>query len=159
MVYDLSCQSGSLIAYDHSLPNNYQHIRTTDTLFIMISVTRLGDLLQFGQLFKGCGNNYFPQIAHIFRKIFVKVSKSFVFLVNTFLGNFYRHLATFYWSHWSWSLWYIMMLPGYPVFRCSAFGSLRLHSGWNRDRRRRAWCRQLPAALPGWQAGAAAGRR
>ena len=23
------------------------------------------------------------------------------FLVKSFLGNFYRHLATFYWSHWS----------------------------------------------------------
>ena len=29
------------------------------------SVTRLGDLLHFGQLFKACGNNYFAQIAHI----------------------------------------------------------------------------------------------
>ena len=30
--------------------------------------------------------------------IFVKVSKSFIFLVKSLLGNFYRHLATFYWS-------------------------------------------------------------
>ena len=29
------------------------------------SVTRLGDLLHFEQLFKACGNNYFAQIAHI----------------------------------------------------------------------------------------------
>ena len=29
------------------------------------SVTRLGDLLHFGQLFKTCGNNYFAQIAYI----------------------------------------------------------------------------------------------
>ena len=29
------------------------------------------------------------------------MSKSFIFLVKSFLGNFYRHLATFYWSHWS----------------------------------------------------------
>ena len=28
------------------------------------SVTRLGDLLHFVQLFKACGNNYFAQIAH-----------------------------------------------------------------------------------------------
>ena len=28
-------------------------------------VTRLGDLLHFGQLFKDCGNNYFAQIVHI----------------------------------------------------------------------------------------------
>ena len=32
--------------------------------------------------------------------IFVKVLKSFIFLVKSFLGNFYRHLAIFYWSHW-----------------------------------------------------------
>ena len=59
------------------------------------SVTRLGDLLDFGQLFKVFGNNWFAQIYHIL----VKVSKSFIFLVKSFLGNFYRHKATFYWSH------------------------------------------------------------
>ena len=32
------------------------------------SVTRLADLLQFGQLFKACGNTYFAQIAHTFRQ-------------------------------------------------------------------------------------------
>ena len=34
-----------------------------------------------------------------FRHFFVKVSKCFNFLIKSFLGNFYRHLATFYWSH------------------------------------------------------------
>ena len=65
-----------------------------------ISVTRLVYLLHFGQLFRVCGNSYFAQIAHIFQGIFVKVSKSCIFLVITFLGNNYRHQATFYWSHW-----------------------------------------------------------
>ena len=32
------------------------------------SVTRLGDLLDFGQLFKAFGNSYFAQISHIFCK-------------------------------------------------------------------------------------------
>ena len=32
------------------------------------SVTRLGDLLYFGQLFKANGNNYFAQNAHIFQQ-------------------------------------------------------------------------------------------
>ena len=32
------------------------------------SVTILGDLLHFGQLFKASGNNYFAQIAHNFCK-------------------------------------------------------------------------------------------
>ena len=47
----------------------------------------MGDLLYFGQLFKACGNNYLAQIAHILRQ-FGKVSKSFIFPVKSFLGNF-----------------------------------------------------------------------
>ena len=34
------------------------------------SVTRLGDLLDFGQLFKAFGNNQFAQISHILRQLF-----------------------------------------------------------------------------------------
>ena len=34
------------------------------------------------------------------RQFFLKVSKSFILVVKSFLVNFYRHLATFYWSHW-----------------------------------------------------------
>ena len=48
------------------------------------SVTRMGDLLHFGQLFQACGKNYFAQIAHIF----IKVSKYLIFLVVSFLGKF-----------------------------------------------------------------------
>ena len=32
------------------------------------SVTRLGDLLDFGQVFKAFGNNQFAQISHILRQ-------------------------------------------------------------------------------------------
>ena len=32
------------------------------------SVTRLGDLLDFGQVFKALGNNEFAQISHILRQ-------------------------------------------------------------------------------------------
>ena len=59
---------------------------------IAASVTRLVDLLHFGQLFIACGINYFGQIVHINCP---KVSKSILFLVKSFLGNFYRHLAVF----------------------------------------------------------------
>ena len=31
---------------------------------------------------------------------FAKVSKSIIFLVKSFLDNFYRHLAIFFWSHY-----------------------------------------------------------
>ena len=42
------------------------------------SVTRLGYLLHFGQLFEACGNNYFAQITHILGH-FCKGVKIFIF--------------------------------------------------------------------------------
>ena len=42
---------------------------------------------------------FYPNRPHC-KAIFVKVSKSFIFLVKSFLGNFYRHVAIFIWSHW-----------------------------------------------------------
>ena len=39
------------------------------------SVTRLGDLWDFGQLLKAFGNNLFAQISPYSQAIFVKVSK------------------------------------------------------------------------------------
>ena len=95
--------------------------RGGETLYIGDSVTRLGDLLHFGQLFKACGNNYFGQIAHIIRQFFVKVSKSFNILVKSFLCNFLRHLATFYWSHW---------LEWISVFTWGAGGGGERESEW-----------------------------
>ena len=41
----------------------------------------------------------YPNLLHS-SAIFVKVSKSWIFLVKSFLGNFYGHLVIFYWSHW-----------------------------------------------------------
>ena len=62
-------------------------------------VTSLDDLLHFGQPIQSLWQQLFcPNHPH-FQTIFVKVSKSFIFLVKSFLGNFYRNLATFYWSH------------------------------------------------------------
>ena len=73
--------------------NFYVRLRCNTSLFLLkvltafawtclaaaaTSVTTLGDKLQFGQLFKVCGNN-FAQIAHT---LFVKVSKYFIFLVE-----------------------------------------------------------------------------
>ena len=61
----------------------------------MSSGTRLGDLLQFGQLFEACANNYFAQIVHILGNFCkgVKVfnsSSEIIFgqLLKTF-GNFF----------------------------------------------------------------------
>ena len=48
------------------------------------SVTRLGDFLHFEQIFQAFGNNKFAQIS----QIFVKVSKSIIFLVKSFWATF-----------------------------------------------------------------------
>ena len=72
-----------------------EHFTTSTTA----SVTRFGDLLDFGEVFKVFGNNYFAKnLLHSYA-IFVKVSKSLIFVVKSFLGNSYRHLAIFFWSH------------------------------------------------------------
>ena len=63
------------------------------------SVTRLGNLLHFRQLLNAPGNNYFAQNANKFYAIFVQLSKYFILIAKSFLGRFYSHLATFYWSH------------------------------------------------------------
>ena len=47
----------------------------------------MGNLLDFGQLFQACGNNYFAEITHILGN-FCKGFKIFHFLVESFLGNF-----------------------------------------------------------------------
>ena len=67
-------------------------------LTLTTSVTRLGDLLHFEQLFKACGHNYFAQISHIFGN-FCKVVKICNFSSEIILDNFFRQLATFYRSH------------------------------------------------------------
>ena len=48
-------------------------------------VTSFGGLLHFGQPFKACGNNYFDQIAHIF-KHFYKGVKIFHFSNEIIFG-------------------------------------------------------------------------
>ena len=55
----------------------------------VISMTRLGNLLHFGQPFKAFGKNKFAQISHIVRQSFVKVSKFIIFQVKSILGNFF----------------------------------------------------------------------
>ena len=63
---------------------------------IIVSVTRLGELLDFGQLWKLFAKINLPKSS-----TFLGVSKSIIFLVKSFLGNFWRHLAIYFWSHWS----------------------------------------------------------
>ena len=65
------------------------------------SVTRLGDFLHFGNFFKPLATINLPK-SLTFLGNFLKVSKSIIFLVKSFLGNFYRYLAIFIWSHCLW---------------------------------------------------------
>ena len=44
------------------------HFNSILLIGLAVSVTRLDDLLHFGQLFKACGNNYLTQISHILRQ-------------------------------------------------------------------------------------------
>ena len=59
-----------------------------------VSVTRLGDLLHFGQLFKACGNNYFTQIAHIIRQFLLGL-EIFHFSSESIFGQLLKTFGDF----------------------------------------------------------------
>ena len=59
-----------------------------------ISVTRLGDLLDFGQVLKPLAKINLTE-SPLFVGNFSKMSKFIIFLVKSSLGNFYRYLAIF----------------------------------------------------------------
>ena len=63
-------------------------------------MTRFADFLRFGQLLKAFGHNLLAQISHILRH-FCECVKLYHFLVKSFLGHFYRHLAIFS-GHTAW---------------------------------------------------------
>ena len=65
------------------------------------SVTRLGDLLDFGQVLKPLAAINLPNSPTFLGNFLKNVSISIIFLAKYFLGNFYKHLAIFFWSHWS----------------------------------------------------------
>ena len=82
------------VGNNNSSTGNSMQSRFCTSRWCRTSMTRLSDLLHFGQLFKAYGDKNFAKIAHIFRQFF-KLSKSFIFLVKSFLGNLYRYLANF----------------------------------------------------------------
>ena len=57
-------------------------------------VTRLGNFLHFGQLFKACGNNYFSQITHISGN-FCKGVKIFNFSSGIIFGQLLQTFVDF----------------------------------------------------------------
>ena len=65
----------------------------------LLQCDQIGRFIGFWATFQSLLHQLFcPNCPHS-AAIFVKVSKTLIFLVKSFLGNFYRHLATFYWSH------------------------------------------------------------
>ena len=58
-------------------------------------MTRLGDLLHIGQLFKACGNNYFAQIAHPFIQFYCKDTKNFHFSCEIMFGQLLQTFGDF----------------------------------------------------------------
>ena len=64
------------------------------TFSVPSSVTRLGDLLHFGQLFKASSNNYFAKIAHIFGNFCIGV-KIFQFSSEIIIGQLLETLGNF----------------------------------------------------------------
>ena len=63
-----------------------------DLVLVVAQCDQIGRLLHFGQLFKACGNIFLPKSPTFLGDFCKGVNLSF-------MGNFYRHLATFYWSH------------------------------------------------------------
>ena len=67
---------------------------------------------QDGSIYYTLGNFLKPLAAIILPKLPTFLCnflyRSMIFLVKSFLGNFYRHLVTSYWSHWL--TWYMLLL-------------------------------------------------
>ena len=64
-----------------------------------VQCDQIGRFIELWSTFQSLWHQLFCPIWPHFQAIFVKVSRSFIFLVESFLGEFSRHLVTFYWSH------------------------------------------------------------
>ena len=74
--------------------------KTTRTASITYLRKQIGCFITLWETFQSLWQQLFcPNWPHV-KAISVKVSKSFIFLVKSFLSQFYRHLATFYWLRW-----------------------------------------------------------
>ena len=62
----ISCDHKYFVAFISLVSTNEYKPTLSVTFCTIHSVTRLGDLLHFEQLFKVFGNSYFAQIAHIY---------------------------------------------------------------------------------------------
>ena len=67
--------------------------------WVSVSVTRLDDLLDFGNFLKPLAIINFPKSPTLLGN-FCKGVKIYCFSSEIISGNFCRHLAIFFWSHW-----------------------------------------------------------
>ena len=91
---------------------NLCHIRVSK-----IQCDQIGRFIELWATFQSLWQQLICPNHPYYLAIFVKVSKSFIFKVKTFLGNFNRHLATFYWSLW---LNYLLALLSMEIGHCKA---------------------------------------
>ena len=90
----------------HNARDNFLSKTTKNNLYFSLSkyaicnqCHQIGRFIALWATFQSLWYQLFcPNCPH-FEAFFVKVSKSFIVLAKSFLGNFYRHLATIYWSH------------------------------------------------------------
>ena len=71
------------------------NILISQKVFYYLQCDQIGQFISLWVTFQSLCQQLFCQNHPHFLAIFVKRSKSFMFLVESFLGNFYRHLATF----------------------------------------------------------------
>ena len=81
-------------------PKSYIYNNFSHSMYYVNSVARLGDLFALWAMIQSRWQQlFYPNRPHCDLAIFVKVSKSFICLVKSFLGNFYKHLAILILSH------------------------------------------------------------
>ena len=73
--------------------------KVKEEIFAVSSVTRLGDLLHFGQLIKACGTIILSK-SPTFLGNFCKGVKIFHFSGEIIFGQLLWTIGNFYWSHW-----------------------------------------------------------
>ena len=83
---EMYCATAAVVVQFFLTPPDVAQTCWTIWTYLPTSVTRFGDLLNFGQLFKASGNNYFAQLAYILGN-FCKGVKTFNFTSEIIFGQ------------------------------------------------------------------------
>ena len=74
------------LSFSSTITEEFHAVENTLSTYLSNSVTRYGDLLDFGQVFKAFGNNYLPK-SPIFLGIFCKGVKIYHFSSEIIFGQ------------------------------------------------------------------------